>query len=201
MPNTSATGGYLTPTSSVALNDDALDDFLQAVVVGVTGMPGATVRPRWQPEPPNLPQTSVGADGATVIPDWAAIGIIDVEPDFNAAVMHQSAGNGDDILLRQEILTLMTSFYGPNAGSNCALLRDGLQIAQNREVLQVAGYGVIETGNPRQVPVQIKDIWWRRVDMQVRIRRQVQRIYPVLNLVSAAGTINNQVFVDSFHAP
>ena len=31
------------------LNDGPLQDFLQSIVVGITGLPGDLVLPRWQP--------------------------------------------------------------------------------------------------------------------------------------------------------
>ena len=58
MPNDSSTGGFLLASSvNGDLNDNALIDFLQTVVVGITGFPGAMVRPR-QAEPPNIPTSA-----------------------------------------------------------------------------------------------------------------------------------------------
>ncbi len=57
--NTSATGGYLAPSPAPAptpLEGQALLDFVQSWVVGITGLDGPLVRPYWQSEPPNVPQ-------------------------------------------------------------------------------------------------------------------------------------------------
>ena len=62
MTNTSATGGFLSPLSTPApLEDQALADFFQQYVAGITGIAGNLVRPRWQAEPPNIPQVASDA--------------------------------------------------------------------------------------------------------------------------------------------
>ena len=48
--NTSASGGYLSPTSSPPADDDALSSILHDLVVGVTGLAPTLVFPRWQPQ-------------------------------------------------------------------------------------------------------------------------------------------------------
>jgi hypothetical protein len=192
MPNTSATGGYLVPALSPApLEDAALDDFFQAVVVGITALPGASVRPRWQIEPPNMPNLAS---------DWAAFGVAVVASETFAWVGHFPAVGlvpGYDEFRRHEELEWITSFYGPDARANAALLKDGLQIAQNREPLLLAGMGVIETGDVRTVPLLVKERWQFRADLPVRIRRAVVRRYPVLDLASAQATLNTEAVVES----
>lgn len=170
--NDSSTGGYLSSTS-VVLDDDGLDDFFQAVAVGVTGMAGAFVRPRYQKEPPVLPNV-----GTT----WCSIGVTDREKDTYGAVIHDP--DVGDILQRHETLKVLASFYGPSAGGMAEVLSDGLQIAQNREVLQLAQMGLRETGQPVRVPELIKEQWLNRVDIPIFVRRAVTRTYPILNLLS-----------------
>lgn len=184
--NTSATGGYLTPDpiGPQPLEGDALVDFMQAIVVGITGLDGRMVRPRWQPEPPNLPN----ADES-----WVAIGITSTRRDTNAYVQHDGDGDGADNLQRHEEIDLLTSFYGPQADEYVSLLRDGLQVAQNREVMQLAGMGLVDTGDAIRAPTLVKDRWLHRIDMRVTVRRQILRRYPVLNLQSAQGTLHTEV--------
>ena len=182
MNNTSASGGYLLPAPSPApLEDAALDAFLQQIVAGVTGMPGAMVRPRWQPESPNLPDFGT---------DWAAVGVTDQDPDTYAYIQHEPTGDGSDTLERQETITMLTSFYGPHAGGNVSLLQDGLQMGQNREVLFLNGFVLQETGRATKAPVMIKDKWTHRVDVQIIFRRQINRVYQVFNILSAKGEID-----------
>lgn len=186
--NTSATGGYLAPENALApTEDDALVDFLQSVIVGVSGVPGQFVRPRWQPEPPNLPPRST---------TWIALGIDSRQPDTYAYVDHGGDAPGADNLQRHEVLNLRASIYGPAADSTAARIRDGLQIAQNREALQLANMGLVQTGNPIAVPSLVKEQWLYRVDLTIAIRRLIQRNYPVLNLVTAHGDVTTGVLTD-----
>jgi len=189
MPNDSSTGGYLLPNPAPApqpLEGKALMQFVQAVVVGISGLPGPMVRPRWQPEPPNIP-----ADGTC----WCAIGINNRASDTFPYVAHEAAGNGDDHMQRQEQLDLLASFYdlgiSGEADLFAAQLRDGFAIAQNREALQLAGWQFAFGGDLLTVPSLLKQRWLYRVDYAFSIRRQIDRTYPVLNLESAQGTITS----------
>lgn len=181
MTTNSTVSGYLVPGASPApLEGTALENFFQEIVVGITGMDPSLVRPRWQPEPPDQPDFNVS---------WASLGIINYKPDVFAVEAHNPTGDGSDYLLRTEELELLVSFYGPSSDSNAAVFRDGLQIEQNRFALTAAGMGLISTGDPRFVPDLVKDRWVRRLDVSWGVRRQVQRNYPILNLLSADGTI------------
>lgn len=163
------------------LEDDGLDDFLQQLVAGITRLDPTLVRPRWQPEPPNLPDYGT---------DWVAVGAVDHEPDPGwAAWQHDSAGGGRDYVTQSETFVLLTSFYGPHAGAYDGLLRDGLQVGQNREVLQLAGMGLGEVGGTSRVPELIKERWTQRVDRRIHIRRQLLRVYPILNLLGATVSV------------
>lgn len=182
MANTSATGGELLPASvSVPDFDLELDKALQPVVSGVTGLSGDLVRPRWQPTHPRMPEIGI---------DWCAIGVIDVQPDDNPAMMHDPAGEGHDDLIRHEVLTVLASFYGPHAARHAGLLRDGLYVAQNREPLDAAGIGLVSTDSIRMVPALVNEQWQRRADISITLRRIVRRSYPVLNILSAPGSID-----------
>jgi len=180
MSNTSATGGYLAPTTPAPLDDDALDDFFAVLVCGITGLDRNLVRPRWQPEPP--PEPAIGVN-------WCAIGVMDSEPDAGAWIRHRPAGDGSDDMQRHETLNVLASFYGPSASGNAARLRDGLALPQNREVLQLSGMGFVENGRAVLLPDLVNQQWRRRVDLPMSFRRQVSRTYPVLNLLSAEGEI------------
>ncbi|MFT2520511.1 hypothetical protein ACMWQB_30330, partial [Escherichia coli] len=64
--NTSATGGYLVPAvASPPLDDDDLDNLLHDMIAGISGLPRAMVRPRWQPTVPKQPEPGV---------NWCAFG-------------------------------------------------------------------------------------------------------------------------------
>lgn len=207
----SSTGGYLTPTSAIAEveEDAALDATLQQFCVGVTGLAGSVVRPRWQLVPPNAPEASV---------NWMSVGVVNVTADELPAISHHSLTfdmppddispgvwdtpgetwdptpiNRDaDILLRQEELEVLCSFYGPNAGKYAARVRDGVYIPQNREALFLKGLTLIRVGTLLAAPELFNNQWYRRVDLSIFLRRRIARSYAVLNVESAQGVVSAQ---------
>lgn len=194
MTNTSATGGYLVPDGVITppIEDDALDDFMGDVVAAITGLDRDTaVRPRWQAEPPNLPDRTV---------NWCAVGITHRKADTFASVVHGptlGGGEGADVLTRHEELDLLISFYGPACQATGALMRDGISIAQNREQLFLAGMGLVSVGDLTKAPEILKSAWYQRADLPLVIRREVRREYPVLNLISAPITLNAPPVVET----
>lgn len=185
MANDSSTGGFLAPAAApLPLQDAALENFISALLIGLTGFDQSLVRPAWQPEPPTTP---------TIGDDWVAHQIIDSEPDVNAVELHEATGDGDSLLIRHEEITWRISSIGPNAWATAGLIRDGLQIAQNREALVAAGYGLVECGRAIPAPTLVKDRFRYRVDFSLVIRREIQRQYPVLQLLSEVGTLSTDV--------
>lgn len=182
MPNTSATGGYLQPAGTVTpVADLDLDLVVQALVAGVTGLPGDRVRPRWQSTQPRMPEITV---------DWCAVGVTLTDTERGTAYIdHDGTGDGHDDLVRHEQLEVLVSFYGPGAARNAVLLRDGLQIAQNRAALDAQGMAFVESGPVRTVPELVNEQWLRRCDVSLILRRVVRREYPVLNILSAPVSI------------
>ena|ERR1700726_5169632 len=175
--------GYLLPTgTNNELNDVSLYRFLQTLVVGVTGMTPANVRPRWQPNPPNEPDFET---------DWAAIGIINRERDVFAAVLHTAdgSGNGTDTVYRNHILDILSSFYGPNCESNSELFAMGLSLAQNREAMKLNGFGLVSVEETLVVPALLKERWLMGMDIHFRLRRQQIYTYVTPNVVSATGSL------------
>jgi hypothetical protein len=163
--------------------DQALDLFFQTIVAGVTGIPGNMVRPRWQyPEPPTLPSYSA---------TWASVGVHDVNAEDYPWFDHFDNGTyAFDLMLRQEQLEILCSFYGPNAMSYACALRDGMYVSQNCETLMLAGMGLTQVGNPIRAPEYIKNQLFNRWDITLFIKRTVQRRYAILSLLKIAGVVN-----------
>lgn len=186
LPNTSATGGFLSPSSPPPPEDDALDAILQACVAGVTGLPGHLVRPRWQPKPPIQPEADI---------DWCAVGLVDEDPEFNISIVHDGqadGGRGQSISYDNDILTVLSSFYGPCARGYAKRFRTGMMIAQNRETLFHAGIGLVEIpGKSIFLPDIVNTKTLRRVDISMRLRRHTALTWPILNLIGFKGTIVN----------
>ncbi|WP_343724936.1 phage neck terminator protein [Herbaspirillum huttiense] len=187
MATDSSTGGYLTPVGAQPLDDAALDLVLQGYVVGVTGMQGAMVRPRWQPTVPKQPPADT---------NWCAIGVQDTDREAVASIQHNPAGDGSDTLRRNEVLTILASFYGPGAKGLATLFADGIQIAQNQEAIAAQGLQFMDSEQILTAPELVNEQWIRRYDLSFRLRRQVVRTYAVLNVESAQVTVKeeNQTF-------
>lgn len=185
MPNTSATGGYLTPSSAPLVEDDALDDVFTAAILGISGLPAGMVRPRWQPKPLLQPAGDV---------NWCAFGITVDETDAHGAVYQHDAAadgsNGQDEYQRQTEITLLASFYGPNAKGYAQIMRDGLAVPQNQEELQLNSILFVTAGTIRAVPDSINMQWIKRYDLQITFRRQINRTYAVQNLLSVGIELN-----------
>lgn len=181
--NTSATGGFLLPTSTAPAEDQALEDFIHDLIVGVTGIDATLVRPRWQPTPPKQPSANT---------DWCAFGVTETDADEYASRVHDPAadsGNGVDNVHRHSTVSILASFYGPNGQGNASLLRDGLQVPQNRETLYGASMGFLEASRIIVAPALINAQWVRRFDITVLLRREVVRTFAVQNVESIDDTI------------
>ncbi len=183
-PDTSSSGGYLAPTPAPApLEGDALLAFLQGWIVGISGLPGNMVRPRWQTEPPSIPQAGNC---------WAALGV-QRRPSDEYPYNAWNPGASAFVLWRQEMLAILASFYDTGVGGQAdyfaALFRDGTAIPQNREALTLAGFGLVRCGDLVTVPSLLKLRWLYRVDLEIVVRRQITREYPVETLVAASGDI------------
>lgn len=170
--------GFLAPVKVQFLAGQDLRRFLQQLVVGITNLPGELVRPRWQSEMPNQPPLDAS---------WAAIGKLTWAPDTYAYEAHQ--GNQEDVLVRHEELELMASFYGPDADLNAETFHLGLQLAQNREYLTRAGYGLKDADTPRVVPYKLNELWIYGVDVQFTLKRSVGSTYAVEDVASVTGEL------------
>lgn len=175
-PNTSATGGYLRAEPG-GTTSRGLDVALQEMVAGVTGLPGNLVRPRWQENPAPRPDNGV---------DWAAVAATNQSLDWNAVRTHENtpAGVGRDVLLRYETFDLMASFYGPRSRDFADCLIEGLAVPHNRWELRKVGVVVVGPRSVRNAPDLINQRWFGATDVEIEMRREIRKVYPVLNLLS-----------------
>lgn len=193
MTNTSASGGFLAPTSTVALvEDDALDDFFQTFVVGVTGLPATLVRPRWQPIALDQPEPSV---------DWCAIGITEETPYVGGFGDQTHFGrtntghnpNGFSVTNEWSTITVLASFYGPNARGNATLLRSGLSVAQNREPFYATGLALKEPpGALRNASYEENEQTVRKYDLEIVLNRTITRVWPIEDILYGQVSINTE---------
>jgi hypothetical protein len=174
-----------TATHAPPLEDKALEDFLHDVVAGITGLGRDTlVRPRWQAEPPNLPARNV---------DWVGFGIPDRKRDTyrrrparprqprRARRRRPDPSRGTAPALH---------LLRPNVPGERDPARRRPLIAQNREAAWArrASSWSRPASPPRRRDHQERQ-WYQRCDLDVWLRREIRREYPVLNLLSAGGEI------------
>jgi hypothetical protein len=189
----SSTGGYLVPATLPApLQDQALYEALQSMVVGVTGLDGTLVRPRWQPEPSLIP-----AAGTC----WIAIGVTDREADVFPFLGFFPNDTTTYQMQRHEEFTMLASVYdlGYNgeADTVAAVLRDGIMIPQNNDALAANGIYVVGDADLAVAPSLFKQRWMYRVDLKIRFRRQITRQYSVDPLV----TVGVDLYTDDGQPP
>ena len=191
--NSSNVAGFLQPTSTPPVEDLALDTLLQTIIVGIVGLSGSLVRPRWQNPPPQQPAITV---------DWCAVGIIDEDSDDYPKIMHRPAGDGSDELLRNETISVLASFYGPNCRGNAKILRDGIYVAQNRDAIRAAGFEVTLATRLVGAPELVGQQWVRRSDLSFTLQRTVSRTFNVFNILSASGQLTpDSGDVENWSAP
>lgn len=179
------------PHGMPVLEGQDLEDYIQQWVAGISGLDGTMVRPRWQPEPPNIPDWGV---------NWASVGIMKHRPvGVYPAVIHHPDGDGWSELQRHEELDVLVSFYGTHASDYAVNFHNGCQIWQNFAVLRLVGMALVEVTDGTRNPELIKEKWWDRIDKPFVLRRIIRRSYPVLNLLSAEGWIITDP--DGYRAP
>lgn len=191
---TSATDTYLQPLAvPEPLEGKALLSFIQSWVVGITGLPGTMVRPAFQDEAPIAPP-----DGNV----WAALREVGRTYDTFPYIEHVGPGDGSDKLQRQEQLKFIISFYDQGVESYATRyatrMRDGCVISQNANMLQQHNMLLSHTEDLVPAPALFNNRWQYRVDLPLFINRQVDRVYEVLNLLEAQGTIRSS---DGYNVP
>lgn len=174
----------LPPPSATPLEGLELLTFLQGWIVGLCGLPGKMVRPRWQPEPPNIPDRGEA---------WAAMGITS-RPGDTFPYVDESADGLSARLRTNEELHMLCSFYDTGstglADKYATLTKHGAAIPQNSEYLSAQGFAVGYTGDLTTVPSLLATQWLYRVDLPVVVRRQIDRVYSVPSILAARGTIH-----------
>lgn len=184
--NTSATGGPLSPAAPLPIDDNALDAVFQQLVLDVTGLTGDLVRPRWQSSVPKQPEPGV---------NWCAIGVPQVDQDDGPWLVYDSASN-TEIYWDHETLSVLATFYGPNAQSYARVLRAGLNVPQNTEELLPYAIRYISCGPIRAVNELQNQQWVRRQDIALLFRRKVVMTYAVENILIADIHLQDDTIVN-----
>jgi len=185
--NDSTIAGYLQPVGTAPPEDSDLDAIFQQMIVGLTGLPGNVVRPRWQPTVPKQPEPTV---------NWCAVGVMDIEPD-PYVYEEESADGTTTTLIRHEIIPVLCSFYGPNGRAFASQARDGIQLSQNNAMLNLNEMGLVEASRITPVPELVNQQWIRRFDLSMRVRRRIVRTYQILTVLSAQATLEAETEINT----
>lgn len=179
----STTGGFLAPLTPAPAEDIDLSALLQPVIVGITGLSDALVVIKGQPIPPAQPDRPI---------TWCAHGVMAVDAPPNIDIVHDGqavGGLGQSRHFRQEEIEVLVSFYGPAARSTASLLRDGLEVGQNREALEASGFVYVRPERITGLADFENKQFVRRADFVFRLRRMIGRTYAIRNVVQLAGTL------------
>lgn len=179
--------GYLRPSASPDY-DDPLENLFWSVIVGMTGLDGELVRPRWQVEAANMPDFGT---------NWAAFGVSLGARMWDAYQTHDPTigSEGANVVEGSERIDVLFSFYGPNRQHYLSLLRDGMSVTQNRDEMSAAKVKFQEFSQPTNLPVLLKNTWVKRADLPGVFNRWVRRVYPIRTLESAEIGLNNERYI------
>lgn len=187
--NNTATGGFLLPHPQPPTLDTTpagltFIQFIQQLLVALSGFDGKLVRPQWQQQPPKAPDVDV---------NWLAFGLGSATPDNNAYVAIEKDSDTDvPTVQRNELIPVIVSVYGPAAYDNIGLIRDGFQLTQNLSSLRQANVGFGYDTPAQHIPDFFNERWFDRWRCEFFLRRQIQRTYPLLSFLSATGTVYTQ---------
>lgn len=171
---------YLQPTSTIGIPQGfTLTQFIQMVLVGLSDLPGPMVRPKWQIAPPKQPDVAV---------NWIGFGVDVAVPDANAYIGLDESVN--TVSQRHETLEVGCAIYGPDALDIYGLIRDGFQIQPNLFALRSANMGFVEISQALTLPDLVHERFINRVQTSIFLRREIQRVYPIVTLLSANGVIH-----------
>lgn len=177
---------YLQPTSVPPAQGQALNRLVQPWISGIMGsaLDPTLIRPYTQSEPPVIPDKGT---------PWMAFWVRTEGADKFPFVRTLSDGTGSAIQ-RQEDLSMLCSFYDNGVSGQAqmlaSLMRDGTAIPDNREGLTAVGVSFVDCEPETTLPTLLNETYFYRVDLPIRLRRQIDRTYDVPNIETAVGTVN-----------
>lgn len=164
------------PIGPQNLEDDDLENVVQAYFVSLTGLDPTLVRPSWQQDPPAMPDRNV---------NWLAFHRGLARRTVDPVVRHTSVDDpeaGQSSVSRQEEQEWEFVCYGPNAGRcyNRISLTAGVDFHIGNNTLRL-----VRVGNPQPMFEKKHDQWINRVGSQVVLRRTVSSAYTVPDVITA----------------
>jgi hypothetical protein len=179
MPNDSSTGGPLQPIAPIA--KFALRRLLGSYIVELSGIAPELVRPMWQRNPPPMPSADV---------NWISFGIENFKTEFS--------GFQDQFSLLQLRLITQSSFdvsiicYGEDSIESSRLIRDNIEIGQNREFLFKNNMAIADVSDIVHVPEFINNEFYDRSDFTIKFRGVRESVYDIKTFTSTQTSIISQ---------
>jgi hypothetical protein len=194
--NDSSTGGYIVDVPPPPASVEDFQSALQVALTALSGLPGNLVRPRWQPVPPAQPPADV---------TWVAIGVTMVEADeypffehVGGVTLSGATAPGYTIMQRHQTITVVATFYGPQADAVAAQVRDAFYVPQNYEGLAQVGLKLRTIHDLQRVPELMNQQYIDRADLRMEFRALSLRTYPIRDLDGADFTINTEQGSETF---
>lgn len=148
---------------------------LHSAISGITGLANTLVRPRYQANPPNIPNE-----------DWIAFGVSSIESDYsnsNSII----AGDGLSTTFKyNQRVEILVSFYGDNAEAISNKLCRGLLIEQNRAELRTKDIVYHGSDTLFSNYEKINTTWIKRVECSLSFGRKVTNEYDEKSLLTAS---------------
>ncbi len=186
--NTSATGGYILDRPPGPPTAHELEHVVQHMVATLANLPGTLTRPRWQPTPPTQPPPEV---------TWCSVGITRIEADEFPELIHHgemqlpgARGKGASIQRRHGTVTVLATFYGPHCEDAAAQLRDGLYVPQQIEGMHP--FKLFSVRDLSRAPELVNQQWINRVDLEIQLRLQSERVFPIFNIEAADVVVRTE---------
>jgi hypothetical protein len=91
---------------------------------------------------------------------------------------------------RHSTITVLATFYGPQADAVAAQVRDALYVNQNYEGLMPVGLKLRTIHDLQRVPEIMNQQYIDRADLRMEFRAMSLRTYPIRDLAGADVTID-----------
>lgn len=161
------------------LSKSALENLFHGLIAELTGLPPELARPRWQPGGgPALPEDAV---------TWAAFGITQAASVNFPAWVQTGPDTGKLTLCRD--LTLLVSFYGPEAEALASGLEAALHLDWNRRGLRENGISLVCSEGMTLMPEPSPAGWLNRADLSLRFGLLDSREYAASSLLDMDGEL------------
>ena len=178
----SSTGGYLLLVPEALPNGLTLVQFIQQLIVGITGLNGSLVREKYQTNAPKIEEVEI---------NWCSFSLSTLQKDYDGFIKQNQSGDNSEVTRHQKLI-VSASFYGPNSNQIASQFCNGFLLSQNREVLRSGNLNFNGTSDVTFVPEKKNEQWFKRHDVTLTLTQKEVNTTAVQSLESYSGTIKAQ---------